>query len=279
MEVHMSEDLMGQRKLPDYPFAPPEFWARQSGLEEGRQAGYQQGEEAGFQDGHQTGYQQGRQAGYQQGWSEAVKVGSEIIDSCNAAIDKGNANMLKQLEHTRRHVADKEVMARQLEEQRQLIEQFTARLDEAERINGGLTEANAELRQLVKVLRETNEQLRVENEQLDEKLQVRNQEYAALIFQHKRCLVFCNAARLSLEELTDKNDPQAEEVREVFRRKYGEVVSYSVEHGTLGAPPETDESFVKALPRTYGFIKKALGDEPVPQRQISPDEGDRSFDM
>lgn len=226
----------------------PVFIARETGRGEGellgKQAGLQQGYKSGHHDGHVEGYTEGHQAGYLEGW--------------NAAIARANEEILKQMEFTRQHVADKETMAQQLQEQRALIDQLTARLDEMERENSNLKKSNEGLRQVVSALKEANERLQAEVAQLDDKYKARSREYSDQVWQYNRSMVFMNAVRSTLEELTIGNGAQAKQVRELFAQRYGEQVSSALANGAIKMAPDKDDSFAKTLPKTQRFIVNML---------------------
>jgi hypothetical protein len=226
--------------IPDY-FDHSNVFARIDGQREGHQAGYNAGEA----DGYNVGFAEGRQSGYSEGWA--------------AAIARGNEEILKQMAFTREHIADKAAMAKQLEEQRKLIEQLATRLDEMDRENANLVKSNKSLRDVVTALKEANERLRNEVSQLDTKYRARTQEYSDHVWHHNRSIVFMNAVRSTLEELTLSNDSQAKQVREMFAQKYGTSVSNALARGTIKNSPEKDESFAKTLPKTQKFILDMLG--------------------
>ena len=236
--------------IPDYfdPKVLAHMDGRNEGERIGQQAGFQKGQQAGYNAGHTDGYNEGftegHQTGYQEGW--------------NAAIARANEEILKQMEFTRQHVADKETMAKQLQEQRELIDQLTARLDEMERENANLVKSNKGLRDVVTALKEANERLQNEVAQLDEKYKTRSQEYSDQVWQYNRSMVFMNAVRSTLEELTIGNGSQAKQVREMFAQKYGESVSNALAKGAIKVAPDKDESFAKTLPKTQKFILDML---------------------
>lgn len=225
-------------------FLDGEFTGFKRGRQVGYNAGHSDGYNAGHSDGYNAGYTEGHQAGYQEGW--------------NAAIARANEEILKQMAFTRQHIADKETMAKQLQEQRELIDQLTARLDEMERENANLVKSNKGLRDVVTALKEANERLQREVAQLDEKYKTRSREYSDQIWQYNRSMVFMNAVRSVLEELTIGNGSQAKQVREMFAQKYGESVSNALAKGAIKVPPEKDESFAKTLPKTQKFILDML---------------------
>lgn len=213
-------------------------------LEQGRNEGRASGHQEGYNRGHKDGYTEGYTIGHEEGWNEAIT--------------HANAEMLKQMEFTRQHVADKETMARQLQEQRALIDQLTERLDEMERDNVNLKKTNEGLREVVTALREANDRLQTEVAQLDDKLRKRNDEYTERVWKYNRNMVFMNAVRSTLEELTAGNGSQAKQVRESFAKKYGEQVSVALQQGVIRVAPEQDESLAKTLPKTRKFILDML---------------------
>ena len=75
---------------------------------------YNNGQRQGFADGERQGFADGHARGRAEGW--------------DAAVAEGNRQMQKQMEYTRTYLADKEALALQVEAQRLLIEQLTARL-------------------------------------------------------------------------------------------------------------------------------------------------------
>jgi len=231
--------------LNDIPaYFDPTATAEAHGFNMGHLQGKQQGEKDGYNAGHSDGYNEGFTEGHQAGW--------------NAAIARANNEMLKQMEFTRQHVTDKETMAQQLQEQRELIDQLTARLDEMEHQNANLVKSNQGLRDVVTALKEANERLQSEVAQLDEKYKTRSQEYSDQVWQYNRSMVFMNAVRSTLEELTIGNGSQAKQVREMFAKKYGESVSNALAKGAIKMAPDKDHSFARTLPKTQKFILDML---------------------
>lgn len=228
-------------------------------LEQGRAEGESLGRQVGFRQGQQAGYNAGRTDGYNEGFTEGHSTGYQ--EGWNAAIVRANEEILKQMEFTRQHVADKETMTQQLQEQRRLIDQLTARFDEMERENGNFKKSNQGLRDVVTALKEAKERLQTEVSQLDEKFKNRTKEYTNQVWQYNRNMVFMNAARSTLEDLTIGNGSQGKQVREMFAQKYGEQVSNALSKGTIRVPPDKDESFAKTLPKTQKFILDMLTKE------------------
>jgi uncharacterized coiled-coil protein SlyX len=230
----------GLRQLPGYSNGLDNFKDART-YDEGRNDGYDEGRNDGFTKGRNRGYDEG----HADGWDKAIAA--------------GNVQMLKQMEHTRQHVADKEAMAKQLQEQHKLIGLMAARVDELERENADLKKSNTGLRDVVTALKGANERLQTEVSQLDEKFKARTKEYTDQIWQYNRNMVFMNAVRSTLEELTEGDGPQAKQVREVFAQKYGEHVSNALTRGTIRVSPHTDETLAKTLPKTQRFILDMLG--------------------
>jgi len=232
----------GLRQLPAYGpgYIPPTYDA---GHADGRRSGYDEGRNDGFAKGRNRGYNEG----HSDGWEEAIAA--------------GNVQILKQMEHTRKHVADKEAMTKQLQEQHKLIGLMAARVDELERENADLKLSKQGSREVVNVLKRTNEGLQTEVSQLTEKFKARTKEYIDQIWQYNRNMVFMNSVRSTLEDLTAGNGPQAQHVRDLFAKKYDEEVSSSLTRGTIRVPPDKDESFAKTLPKTQKFILDMLSNQ------------------
>lgn len=236
--------------MPDY--FDPNASARVSGFSHGQIEGKLQG----LREGHQAGFAEGQQDGYQIGYLEGHEAGEK--KGWNAAIQKANAEMLKQMEFTRQHLADKEVLSKRLEEQQRLIEQLTAKLDEMERENASLKGANTELRQVVDALRDANERLRTEVSQLDAKLKARTKEYSDQLWQYNRCAVFMNSVRSVLEDLTAESQPQADHVRTLFSKRYAENIEAALNKGALRTPLDRDETLARTMPKVAKFMADML---------------------
>jgi hypothetical protein len=210
----------------------------------GERLGRIRGKQAGVREGHTLGYQEGHAAGRQEGWE--------------AGIARGNQEILQQLEFTRQHIAEKALLTQQLEEQRALIDQLQARLEHAERENVALRTSDANLREVVTDLRETNQRLRTEVSQLDSKHTALSQDHAEQIWQYNHNMVVMNSVRSVIEDLTRGGGPQATQVSELFARHYGEHVSNALNRGTIRIAPDKDAAFAKSLPKTHTFITRML---------------------
>lgn len=213
---------------------------RTDGMREGRAKGYKAGE----QDGYDIGFIDGQAAGYDAGWNDAIA--------------RANQEIRKQMEFTQKHVADKEKLAQQLEEQRKLIDLLTEKVDAMEKENAALKQSNQGLRDVITALKAANEQLQTEVAQLDEKVKQRTQEYNDHLWQYNRCAVFMNSVRSVLEDLTTEDGPHADHVRGLFAKRYGEHIESALKKGTIRAPLDQDEALGKAMPKTQKFIQDML---------------------
>ncbi len=185
--------------------AEESYLAEAHGINLGRIYGRQQGREEGVEEG----YQRGHQDGYGRGW--------------DAGIAAGNVQILKQMEFTRQHIADKELLQRELAQQRDLIAQLEAKVTS-----------------------------------LDTKFREKSEQYVDQLWQHNRSIVFMNSVRKVLEDLTNEDTPIATRVRKLFAERYAEEVSEALGKGGIKAPPEKDEKFAKSLPQTRQFILDML---------------------
>lgn len=174
------------------------------------------GRHQGRQQGIEEGYRQGHQAGYNAGW--------------DAGVAAGNVQILKQMEYTRQHIAEKERIKAELVQQRELIE----------------------------VLKGANQRLQEQVTELDAKFQERRRQYVDQLWQYNRALIFVNSVREVLEELTSDRSPNADHVRQLFAEKYAHQVSQGLKEGAIKAAPEVDDEFAKALPKTRKFIVDML---------------------
>ncbi len=181
------------------------YLAEAHGINLGRIYGRQQGREEGVEEG----YQRGHQDGYGRGW--------------DAGIAAGNVQILKQMEFTRQHIADKELLQRELAQQRDLIAQLEAKVTS-----------------------------------LDTKFREKSEQYVDQLWQHNRSIVFMNSVRKVLEDLTNEDTPIATRVRRLFAERYAEQVSEALGKGGIKTPPEKDEKFAKSLPQTQQFILDML---------------------
>lgn len=218
--------------IPDYPTFGPNL-----GRGEGYDQGVRDGQSKARQEGRDDGWEDGRKTGWDQGWDEAVIQANKEI---------------------RQHIADKEAMAQQLQEQHKLIGLMSTRLNELERDNANLKKANQPLRDVVTALKEANERLQTEVAQIDEKYKARSKEYADQVYRYNRNMVFMNAVRATLEDLTEGNGAQAKQVRQIFSQKYSVEVSNALQRKEIRVAPEMDESFAYSLPRTRKFIVSML---------------------
>jgi flagellar biosynthesis/type III secretory pathway protein FliH len=185
--------------------AEESYLAEAHGINLGRIYGRQQGREEGVEEG----YQRGHQDGYGRGW--------------DAGIAAGNVQILKQMEFTRQHIADKELLQRELAQQRDLIAQLEAKVTS-----------------------------------LDTKFREKSEQYVDQLWQHNRSIVFMNSVRKVLEDLTNEDTPIATRVRRLFAERYAEQVSEALGKGGIKTPPEKDEKFAKSLPQTQQFILDML---------------------
>lgn len=220
--------------IPDYPTVASNH---------GRGEEFLNGRKDGFEKGRNEGWENGRKTGWDQGWAEAVGLANIEISNANNEI--------------REHIADKEAMAQQLQEQHRLIGTMSTRLNELERENANLKQANP-LRHVVTALKEANERLQAEVAQLDEKYKARSRDYANQVYKYNNNMVFMNAVRATLEELTENNDAQAKQVRHIFAQKYNLEVSSAKQRKEIRVAPEMDEEFSLSLPRTRRFIVSML---------------------
>lgn len=237
--------------------------------------GQLQGKQQGLREGHDAGFAEGQTEGYNLGYLEGHEVG------WNKAIEAANVEMRKQLDYTRQHVADKAVLAQRLEEQQQLIEKLTAKLDQMERENTSLKGANVELRQVVDALRDANERLRTEVSQLDEKLKARTKEYSDQIWQYNRCAVFMNSVRSVLEDLTAESAPQAEHVRTLFSKHYAVNIEAALKQGALKTPLDADQTLARTMPKVAKFMADMLSKvkQHGPQNFERPEQEEHSPSM
>jgi chromosome segregation ATPase len=226
----------------------PNASARTAGFQHGQNEGKMQG----LREGHNAGFSEGQQDGYNIGYVEGHDIG------WNAAIERANAEMVKQMEFTRQHIADKEVLAQRLEEQQRLIELLTTKLDQIEQENASLKGTNTELRQVVDALRDANERLRTEVSQLDAKLKARTKEYSEHLWQYNRCAVFMNSVRCVMEDMTAEGGAQAEHVRTLFSKRYAENIEGALNKGLLRTPLDRDETLAKTMPKVAKFMADML---------------------
>ncbi len=104
----------------------------------------------GFQDGHAQGYARGRLQGHKEGYAAGHEDGR--VEGWNAAIEECNKNLLQQMEFTRQHIGDKEVLAQHVRDQDALLAKQQECLEQMERENLVIRKANADLRDVVAAL-------------------------------------------------------------------------------------------------------------------------------
>jgi flagellar biosynthesis/type III secretory pathway protein FliH len=185
--------------------AEESYLAEAHGINLGRIYGRQQGREEGVEEG----YQRGHQDGYGRGW--------------DAGIAAGNVQILKQMEFTRQHIADKELLQRELAQQRDLIAQLEAKVTS-----------------------------------LDTKFREKSEQYVDQLWQHNRSIVFMNSVRKVLEDLTNEDTPIATRVRRLFAERYAEQVSEALGKGGIKTPPRRMRSSPNRSPQTQQFILDML---------------------
>lgn len=214
------------------------------GTQEGLRQGRAQGFDEGQQDGYSVGHAEGHRVGYDTGWND-----------CLAA---ANVQMLKQMEFTRQHVADKEQLNKQLDDQRRTIADLTERLDAMEKQGASFQTRDQNFADVVTALRTANDRLIDEISQWEERFKARTQEYADQVRKYNRNMVFMNAVRAVLEDLTGKQTDQSKLVGELFVKRYTEEVHEALKDGAIHQSLESDEAFGKSLPKTQRFIVRLL---------------------
>lgn len=213
--------------------------------------GRHQGRAQGIEEGIEEGYQQGFNEGHVAGWNEASNVANQRIN--------------EQMAFTRQHIAEKEQISINLQNQRVLIEQLDLKIQELEQENLTLRNENTKLhrtdstlRKLVDALKGANNRLQDQVNSMDEMLKEKTKQYSDQLWQYNRSLVFMNAVRGVIEDLTSDQSSQAEHVRKMFAEKYAQQVNQSLNNGAIKAAPDSDNEFAKALPRTRKFIVDML---------------------
>jgi len=214
--------------------------------------GRNQGRSQGLEEGYVQGHKDGQATGYTNGW--------------NAATTVANKNMEEQLAYTRKHIEEKERLQTEVLQQRALILQLEEKVRELTQENATLRAESsrpgrtpgADLTELVAALKQANARLQHQVTQMDREYQIRNKEYADQVWQYNRSLVFMNAVRGVLEDITSDKSPQADHVRALFVDKYKQQLTSSLEKGLIKEAPEKDAEFEKALPRTRKFIMNML---------------------
>lgn len=235
------------------------FFGRKQGHQRGHDEGFAEGEDVGFdagvtqgrRDGFAQGLRQGRHEGYGQGWNEGVAAGNVQIERANAYIEQ--------------HLSDKEALRQALDEQQKLIEQLDAKIVELESTNAALREENAAvkanehaLREMLTALRESHDRLAAQYTTMAYNFEALSKEHTAQIFEHNRNMVFLNAVRDVLEELTREDTPQATQVREIFAQHYTDQVNAAMDRGTITSTLEADDAFAREMPATRAFIVRML---------------------
>ena len=214
--------------------------------------GRNQGRQQGLDEGYNLGVNDGLGQGYKEGWAAAVTL--------------GNKNMEEQLAYTRQHIEEKGRLKAEVEQQSALILKLEEKVQELSEENKALRDELAkpgrtpstDLAELVSALKQANGRLQRQVGQLEEQFESRSKEYADQIWQYNRSLVFMNAVRGVLEDITSDNTPEAGRIRSLFIDKYKHQVATNLEQGTVKVAPENDEAFKKALPRTRQFIMTML---------------------
>lgn len=214
------------------------------GTQEGLRRGRTEGLDAGRQDGYNIGHAEGHRTGYDTGWNDAIA--------------RANLEIVKQMEFTRQHVGDKEVLTKQLDDQSRIIDGFTGRLGILEKESVGLQTKNQNLQEVVTAFKMANERLVAEINLLEERYEKRTQGYGDQVRKYNKNMVFMNSVRLVLEDLTIGDGAQAKLVQELFVKRYTEEVKVGIKEGAIRVPLEVDEDFVKSLPNTQKFLKKML---------------------
>jgi flagellar biosynthesis/type III secretory pathway protein FliH len=219
------------------------------------QRGIRRGEARGFDAGQESGYAAGVEDGRAEGW--------------NSAVAECNQSLLKQMEFTRQHVADKELLADRLREQGELLTRLQERLEQMELENSGLRQANADLREVVTSLKIANEQMQTEVEEMDKKLRLQTEAYNQTVWDYNRNHVFATTVRSVLERLTSTPTQEARNIRQMFTEEYTRRVSAAVADKLIQGPLEADVAFAKSMPRTQRFIAEML--RSVAEKRLAPE--------
>lgn len=222
--------------------------------------GRNQGRKEGMAEGYELGYAEGRSYGYAEGW--------------DAAVAKANITISNQLRFTREHIEEKDKLKQSLQQQQELIDQLEEKVRLLSVENAALrtqasTGASADLSELVTTLKQANGRLQSQVTRLDKQYQTQTKEFNAQIWQYNRSLVFMNAVRGVLEDITKDDTPESHKIRELFVDKYKEQVAQSLKEGLIHASPERDLEFQKALPRTRQFIMNMLESAEKTKQQVS----------
>ena len=104
----------------------------------------------GFQEGHARGYANGWQQGHEEGYAAGRENGR--VAGWNSAVEEGNEALLKQMEFTRQHIADKELLAQRVRDQSAILASQQECLEQMEHENSVMRKANADLRDVVAAL-------------------------------------------------------------------------------------------------------------------------------
>lgn len=205
----------------------------------------------------------GRRQGAEQGLAEGFAEGR--LAGWNEAVRAGNAALKKQIEFTNQHIADKAALQAQLAQQQRLIDELAARIVELERENATLRGESEQLRQgessaskLVAALRTANALLQDQVQQLDASFKAKSDEHQALVAQYNRSMVFVDAVRGVMTELTSERYADASHVRNIFAEKYAAYVKHYLDRRRIDIAPQNDAVFARELPRTHLFINEIL---------------------
>ncbi|MGZ5198776.1 MAG: hypothetical protein ACXWC4_03315 [Telluria sp.] len=225
----------------------------------GFQRGHIQGTQEGLRQGRAYGFEEGRQEGYSEGFSDGRQEGYD--NGWNDAIHRANIEMTKQMEFTRRHVADKVALNQELAEQARLIDELNAQLRARDAECEDLKARDDRSRDIVAAFKCANEQLVTEIGQWEASCRVRTADYAEQVRKYNRNLVFMNAARSVLADLTGRPSQQAGVVRTLFMKSYADEVDAAMKAGVISQPLEKDDGFKKSLPKTQQLIVRLLSDQ------------------
>lgn len=204
----------------------------------------------GRADGYDNGYDNGLQVGYDNGY--------------NDAIERGNRELLKADGYIRAHIADKERLQQQVNEQAHKINQLLEHIAALEATMGRKDEAmraiqDSPLPQMARELQAHNDQLRAQVQALQADNEAKAQECIERTWQTNRAATVLNAMRSTLESLTaDKESSQTAAIEQLFCEHYKKEVATGLEKGYLRAPLEDDAVFAKTMPSTHRFLTSIL---------------------
>lgn len=116
------------------PHAQAQANGYQHGRIEGERAGFRNGQEQGYQAGHADGHA----LGYDKGWNDCVQV--------------ANGEMSKQIQFTKQHISEKNLLQKKLTEAQWAIRMYVDKVNEVAR-------ENEEQKALIQSLRETIQRL------------------------------------------------------------------------------------------------------------------------